>query len=98
MGAKTRPITTTAAAECAALVAFAQRLCGAGGVREAGGLCRLMLREQPELAAAQAALGRALFEGGKLDQAEALLTRAADQTPSNFAVHRWLAEVLKPSS
>jgi tetratricopeptide (TPR) repeat protein len=76
------------------LVSLAHTLCEAGRVHEAEELCRLVLREQPGLAAAQAALGRVLFESGNLEGAEVWLELTVRQTPGCFAAHRWLAEVL----
>jgi hypothetical protein len=79
-------------------VSLAHTLCDAGRSYEAEELCRWLLEQAPELAAAHAALGRALLESGDRPAARALLEALCAEQPGLFVAFRWLAEALVADS
>jgi tetratricopeptide (TPR) repeat protein len=75
-------------------VSIAHTLCDVGRPQEAEELCRWVLAQRPNVPVVRAALGRALFESGRLQEARAVLEWVVSVDSAQFVAYRWLAEVL----
>ena len=80
-----------------ASIAFAQlaeECRRAGDYQEAVDICRAGLEIHPSYLSARVTLGRSLVELGRLDEAQAALSRVIASAPENLAAIRGLAEIL----
>src|SRR3954464_658891 len=75
-------------------VSLAHTLCDIGRPSEAEELCRWVLAQKPNVPVVRAALGRALFESGRLAEARTVLEWVVSVDSAQFVAYRWLAEVL----